>query len=322
MARPKATLQELLIREGVDYSAPEFQREMNSHIQAAVESVPPPKNPLNENVPKWFEERSRSMLAFGRLGVMLQVILISGGIGPVINLGLIVADTVRIFHVISFFEHQWSIAALLSVVTIFSYTYLAVTKAELKYLLRKNEREQFSLRRWRENAAYWLGVGENWTPRKVSQAELEYRRIGRFYSWFKIGIFVLLAMASTVTVIDDMQRQPDDMPQHITGAVGGVVITMILLSALDLQVDRSYKAYMQTDGGQQQSLDFFALELERYAELRRVAGEQAREAYLKLQLRKAQEQRKLLAAAQPQVVTIEQPTFSTNGHHKPEQTVN
>jgi hypothetical protein len=311
------TIKHRLINAGRDISAPDYLQRMQAHVAAAEEAVQRPVNPLDENVPENFKRLSGGLQAFGRLGTMLQVVLISGGIGPIINLGLIVADTIRVNHAISFFEHSWPVALLLSVVTIFSYTYLAFVKADLKYILRKNERERFSLRRVRENITYWLGRDKAWQPVKVTQSEIEYERVTRFYMYFKMGIFVLLFLSSMVTVIADMQAQPEAIVQHLSGAVGSVVITMLLLSALDLQIDRSYKAYMQTDGGQQQSVDFFGMELERYFERRRVAGEEAERNFMLLELRNISvEAAKELPAPQPEVLEFQPPPVYTNGHSK------
>lgn len=323
MARVKSsTLEQRLIQNGVDISAPEFTSELNAHVSAAMNAIPRPVNPADEEMPEGFKQVAAKLHAFGRLGTLLQVVLISGGIGPIINLGLILADTVRIRHAITFFEHNPFIATLLAVVTIFAYTYLAFIKADLKYILRKNERERFSLRRVYENIRYTIGAGSNWTPRTVSPSEMEYERISGFYRLFKWGILALLVGSAFVTVLADMEKNPNAAAQHITGAAGSVIITMLLLSALDLQVDRSYKSYMQTDGGRQITADFFEASIEQWQTSRRLAGEEARWAFLALALKEVQANKALPATTSPShsMPLIAPIQHSTNGHSSKETT--
>jgi len=315
----KATLEQKLIQHGVDISAPDFQQRLNEHMAAAMNAVPMPVNPANENIPERFKSMSASLHAFGRLGTMLQVVLISGGLGPLINLGLIVTDTVRL-HGAIFFEHNELIKWLLSIVFIFSYTYLSFVKADLKYLLRKNERERFSIRRLRESVRYWWGAGHDWQPRKVTPTEIELERISGFYFYFKAGIFVLLFMAAIVTVLDDMAARPDRLAEHIFGAVGSVIMTMLLLSALDMQIGRSLKSYMQTDGGQSMSMDFFEMEWQRYLERRSAAAEESVWAFLALEVRNAQMASKALPShSTPLIAPI---LVSPNGNHPTEEALN
>lgn len=325
MAKPRSidTLRQQLIQTGVDPSQIDFIQEENERVAAAMAAVPRPVNPIDEQTPESFRKAASQLHAFGRIGTLLQVVLISGGIGPVINVLLIIADTLRIHYSISFFEHNWLTALLLSVVTIFSYTYIAFVKSDLKYLLRKTERELFSMRRVAERVRYWRGVGSDWQPRKETQTEAEYKRVSSFYSKFKFGIFVLLFLSSMVTVLDDSAKTPDRAVEHLSGAVGSVIITMILLSALDMQIDRSYRQYQQTDGAQATSADFFAMSLETWQAERLQAGETARKNFYMSRLREAQ-QAQLPATTNPSPSTIilSQPV-STNGHHKePEQTQN
>lgn len=320
--RKPDTLRQQLIQSGIDISLPDFITEENERVQIAMDAIPRPVNPVDDAMPENFQRVAKSLHAFGRIGTLFQVVLISGGIGPVINIGLIFADTVRINHAIAFFEHSWFVALLLSVVTIFSYTYLSFVKSDLKYLLRKNERELFSLRRVSESMRYWLGSGKEWQPRRVTQTEAEYSRVSGFYRWFKMGIFILLFLSSLVTVLDDSTKQPDRAIEHVSGAIGSVIITMLLLSALDLQIDRSYKAFMQTDGLQVTSADFFGAELERWQAARLTAGENARLAYYMTRLKQAQESRQLPVTTDQSNLIVLNQVPSMNGHAKPETTVN
>lgn len=324
MAKPRSTetLRQQLIQVGIDPSVPDFIHEENKRVTAAMAAVPRPVNPIDEQTPESFRKVASQLHAFGRIGTLLQVVLISGGIGPIINLGLIVADTLRIHFAISFFEHNWLTALLLSVVTIFSYTYLSFVKSDLKYLLRKTERELFSMRRVAERIRYWRGIGSDWQPRKETQTEAEYKRVSGFYGKFKLGIFILLFLSSMVTVLDDSAKTPDRAVEHLSGAIGSVIITMILLSALDMQIDRSYRQYQQTDGAQATSADFFAMSLETWQAERLQAGEKARAAYYMARIREAQQaQLPVTTNPSPSIILTQIP--STNGHHKePEQAQN
>lgn len=317
MAKPAnlETLRQRLIQVDVDPSHPDFIHEENQRVAAAMESVPRPVNPIDEQTPESYRQVAAKLHAVGRIGTLLQVVLISGGIGPLINIGLIFADTVRINHAIAFFEHEWPVALLLSIVTIFSYTYLSFIKSDLKYILRKNQKEVFSWRRFREWFSYWKGTGKDWQPRMVSQTEIEFSRVSGFYRYFKVGIFILLFLSSIVTVADDSAKQPDRLLEHVSGAVGSVIITMLLLSALDLQIDRSYKTYMQTDGSAQASVDFFGAELERWQVERLQAGEKARSAYYMMRIKEAQSNQLPATTSQSPLIVLSQ-TPSTNGHHQ------
>lgn len=318
MAKPANidTLRQRLIQSDIDPSHPDFIHEENERVAAAMNAVPRPINPIDEQTPESYKRVANQLHAIGRIGTLLQVVLISGGIGPLINIGLIVADTIRINHAIAFFEHSVFVALLLSIVTIFSYTYLSFIKSDLKYILRKNQKEVFSLKRVREQVAYWRGTSHDWQPKLVSQTEVEYKRVSGFYTYFKTGIFILLFLSSIVTVMDDSAKQPDRIVEHVSGAVGSVIITMLLLSALDLQIDRSYKAYMQTESGSQMSLDFFAAELERWQTERLQSGEKARQAFYMMQLKQAQ-QSQLPATTNPSHSTIVLSQIpSQNGHSK------
>lgn len=323
MAKPAnlETLRQRLIQASIDPSHPDFINEENERVAAAMNAVPRPVNPVDEQTPESFQRLASNLHAAGRIGTLLQVVLISGGIGPLINIGLIFADTVRINHAIAFFEHEWAVALLLSIVTIFSYTYLSFIKSDLKYLLRKNEKEVFSWRRFREWFTYWRGTGKDWQPRKVSQTEIEFKRVSGFYFYFKSGIFILLFLSSLVTVLDDSARQPERIVEHVSGAVGSVIITMLLLSALDLQIDRSYKAYMMTDGGTQTSMDFFGMELERWQQERLQAGEKARATYYMMRIKETQSNQLQAPTNQsPSIILSQIP--SQNGHKTSEETPN
>jgi hypothetical protein len=310
------TLRQQLIQGGVDPSHPEFIHEENERVAAAMNAVSRPVNPIDEQTPESYKRIASQLHAMGRIGTLLQVVLISGGIGPIINLGLIIADTVRINHAIAFFEHEWAVALLLSIVTIFSYTYLSFIKSDLKYILRKHQKEVFSLKRVREQVAYWRGTSHDWQPKLVSQTEVEYKRVSGFYTYFKTGIFILLFLSSIVTVMDDSAKQPDRIVEHVSGAVGSVIITMLLLSALDLQIDRSYKQYMSSEGGKIASLDFFESQLEAWQTERLQAGEKARQAFYMMQIRQAQ-QSQLPATTNPSPSIILTQIPSQNGHSKP-----
>lgn len=324
MAKPANldTLRARLIQSDVDPSHPDFIQEENERVLAAMNAIPRPVNPIDEQTPEAYRQIAAKLHAAGRIGTLLQVVLISGGIGPLINIGLILADTVRINHAIAFFEHEWGVAALLSIVTIFSYTYLSFIKSDLKYILRKDKKEIFSLRRVREQVSYWRGTAHDWQPKMVSQTQIEYKRVSGFYTYFKMGIFILLFLSSVVTVMDDSAKAPDRIVEHVSGAVGSVIITMLLLSALDLQIDRSYKQYMASEGGNIASLDFFESQLETWQVERLQAGEKARSAYYLMRLKEAQSNQLPATTNQsPSIILSQVP--SQNGHGKtPETTQN
>lgn len=289
--------QNRLIEQGVDITSAEYREAEARAVQNTILAIERPEM-TDVELPEWYHRRARDWSAFGRIGVLMQVMFIQGGLAPIMNVLLIAVDTYRVFGVVNTFEPGWLAAILLALATLASYTYISLLKADLKYALRGNVRHRFSLvgvGRW---LAYVVG-GRNWQPRVLTQTELDYRRVRSFHSMFKLGIFIMLVLHSIVgvvngtmqpTLLGSAQANPATVLNAVSGAVGGIIVTVILIIALDMQIERSYRLYMETGGAAAMSQNFFAAQLERYYDQIAVAEKEARMNFAMFKLAETLEQ--------------------------------
>lgn len=272
MSKQITALENKLIAGGIDITAEEFLRAQAEAQQHAAEAIEKPEPPAELRMPENYERLSQNITAFGRLGVLLQVMFIQGGLAPIMNVLLIAVDTYRLWAVIAAFEPGWLAASLLALGVMAAYTYLSLQKADLKYALRKNMVYQFSLRTWVENFLYSIGWGDDWKPRQLSQTEMQYKRVKTMAFYFKLSLLILLILHSLAVVAEGNavtggleNAKASEVLDALGGALGGVIVTMILIITLDMQIERGYALYMQTGGAAVASQDFFAAQLERYS---------------------------------------------------------
>lgn len=289
--------QNKLIEQGIDITSAEFREAEALAVQNTLQAIERPEM-TDIELPEWYNQRARDWNAFGRIGVLVQVMFIQGGLAPIMNVLLILVDTYRVYGVVNTFEPGWLAAILLALATLASYTYISLLKADLKYALRGNVRHRFSLvgvGRW---LSYVVG-GRNWQPRVLTQTELDYRRVRGFHSMFKLGIFIMLVLHSIVGVVNGTlqptllgaaQANPATVLNAVSGAIGGIIVTVILIIALDMQIERSYRLYMETGGAAVMSQNFFAAQLERYYDRIVVAEQEARTNFAMFKLAEALEQ--------------------------------
>lgn len=328
-ATSEETLRARLIALGVDPSAPDFRRELEAHTAAAQAAVPPPVDPMDEHMPGWFAPLSGRVHAYSRIALMVQVLLIQGGVGPLSMIALAVAEWYRVGQSVASFVTEWPVTVLLSGVLVFGYMYLALVKADLKGLLNKNEYEAFSIRRVWRSLRYTLGIGAGWTPRYVTELDIEFKRVSTLLVMYKFAIGMMTLAASVVAHITQNSVEgvwyQQIMAVFETGkldvvmpVIEGVTLSLLLLFGIDWIIARAHRSYMLSDGGSANAADFLAQQRTAYAESRRRAGEQARLDFLRLQLRDAQVKAETLAA----LAELPPPVMvHTNGHSKPE-TVN
>lgn len=259
MARMKeATILARLRKAGINPADPDFMAKLHQAEKAAASQVERPSRP-EDDLPGWFPRVRSALMGAGRIGILLQVITIRGLSGPAINLLLIAADIYLLSHAYLSFQ-PLPIALLLGIVTVLMFTYLSFVKAELRYLEHRDRREVFSLRRVRENLAYWWGAGDEWEPRYRKEVSFEFKRIRFIHSLFLSSIFVMRLGAAYITI----EQANTTSSETVVAAATSILATIILLVALEVQIERSYRAYRQSEGDVEDSADFYSASLERY----------------------------------------------------------
>lgn len=286
----ESTLLQRLINEGVEVTDPRFQEALAEAEQAAVDVVPEPVKPADQELPDWFKSLRSSIFAAGRLTVLLQVIFIQGFFGAAINVALIVVDTILITHVYTLFQPSWLVATLMGATTIVAYTYLSFSKAQTKFALYGGTRKQFTLADLKSWWAYF--TGKDTTPRYRSSLQDELRFVSRVHTLFLITIFILRVLEAYINLYHAQNPAPGvtpaPVPEIITGAVASILSTIVFLVVLEIQIDRSYRAYRESDAEAVNTADFFAARWSEYLEEKERRRIEARRLFLAARLTEVQ----------------------------------
>ncbi|MFB1502070.1 hypothetical protein [Thiocapsa sp. N5-Cardenillas] len=131
-----------------------------------------------------------------------QTVIVSLGVPTVLVL-LLIVEHQRVLHGIELFETDYNLASfaawalvLLNLVLEFQVHYV-----EHQAGYREELAQRSSLRLWFRRLAYWLGLGDSWTPENESPAH-------RYKSLLKLVTFAILALAlvgSMRSVIEPLQ---------------------------------------------------------------------------------------------------------------------
>lgn len=251
-----ATLERRLLELDVDLGDPALQEQLQDAEERAADLI------QRESDDPDFEKKSRAIQDKGALAVMLQIVVIHSGLGPLLNVLIILFDWWRVSAVIdTILPSIW--AYTFGMVIILMFTYLALDHAEWLYETR-DRRRRFTLRVWWERLRYFWN-GENEAVGRIDLAEHKAREMGRFMRFFKLTLL-------TSFMIGVLNAPPGHMPQAFVMAL----FSLIAIIGLEKQLERQYFLWRSRFGGQIKSESFFIEREQSFLERRRQARTDAR----------------------------------------------
>lgn len=151
-----------------------------------------------------------------------QTIIVSLGV-PVVLVLLLIVEVTRVMHGITLFEADASLALFAATALVVLNLTLEITTHHIEHKAGYQEARarKWSLRIWLQNAAYTLGLGENWTAQEHSPAQ-------RYKTLLSLVTFTILALALAGSMKTVIQATPGTWYEAIVAiATQSDLLTML-----------------------------------------------------------------------------------------------